>query len=100
MAAPAGAAPRGARRQGPAQGRGPARAGGVTDPRAVPAVWQVFVERGGNHQVEAVQVLGQIDAIEASRALATLAVSAKSDEVRRRATETLRRRDPASGPTC
>ena len=66
----------------------------VTEPRAVPAVWHALVERGGNHQVEAVQVLGQIDAIEASRALATLAVSAKSDEVRRRATETLRRRDP------
>lgn len=66
----------------------------IADPRAVPAVWHALVERGGNHRVEAVQVLGQIDAIEASRALATLAVSAKSDEVRRRATETLRRRDP------
>src|SRR5262249_1312392 len=27
----------------------------VTEPRAVPSVWHVFVERGGNHQVEAVQ---------------------------------------------
>ncbi|HEY2158711.1 MAG TPA: Hint domain-containing protein [Isosphaeraceae bacterium] len=66
----------------------------ITDPRAVPAVWHAFVERGGNHQVEAVQLLGQIDAIEASRALATLAVGSKFAEVRRRATETLRRRDP------
>ena len=66
----------------------------ITDPRAVPAVWHSFVERGGNHQVEAVQLLGQIDAIEASRALALLALHAPTDEVRRRATETLRRRDP------
>ncbi len=66
----------------------------ITDPRAVPAVWHAFVERGGNHQVEAVQLLGQIDAIEASRGLATLAVGSKFVEVRRRATETLRRRDP------
>ena len=72
----------------------------ITDPRAVPAVWHAFVERGGNHQVEAVQLLGQIDAIEASRALATLAVGSKFAEVRRRATETLRRRDPREWADC
>jgi len=42
----------------------------------------------------AVQLLGQIDAPSASRALAILAVAAKSADARRAATETLRVRDP------
>ncbi len=56
--------------------------------------WKVFVDPRGKHHTMAVQLLGQIDAIEASRALATLALLDKSSEVSRRATETLRRRDP------
>ena len=45
------------------------------------------------------QLLGQIDAIEASQGLATLAVGSKFAEIRRRATETLpRHRDPRGGP--
>ncbi len=66
----------------------------ITDPRAVPAIWSVFVTKNTKHHPRAVQLLGQIDAIEASRALATLSIFAPSDDVRRRATETLRRRDP------
>jgi hypothetical protein len=67
---------------------------GVIDPRAVPAVWAVFASGDAAFQAKAVQVLGQIDATQASRALALLAVSERSAEVRRTATETLRRRDP------
>ena len=66
----------------------------ITDPRAVPMIWRILVEKGDANQLQAVQLLGQIDAIEASRGLATLAVFSKKSEVRRRATETLKRRDP------
>jgi hypothetical protein len=66
----------------------------VNDPRAVPSVVAVFVDQNAAHQRVAVQVLGQIDAPAASRALALLAISSPSNEVRRAATETLRGRDP------
>lgn len=66
----------------------------VTDPRAVPSVWAVFARGDAAAQKLAVQLLGQIDSAGASRALATLAVFSDSVEVRRTATETLRRRDP------
>jgi hypothetical protein len=65
----------------------------VTDPRAVPSVWKVFAQHGVGSQPLAVQLLGQIDSIDASRALAKLAVFSASSTVRRRAIETLRRRD-------
>jgi hypothetical protein len=65
----------------------------VTDPRAVPMVWAVFAAGPSDRQAVAVRVFGQIDSAGASRALATLAVFGKSDDVRRAATETLRRRD-------
>lgn len=65
----------------------------VTDPRAVPAVWKVFITDKPGDPVLAVQLLGQIDAPSASRALAVLAVFGKTDQVRRRATETLKQRD-------
>src|SRR5262249_1758729 len=66
----------------------------VSDPRAVPAVLHTFATGAAEQQAGAVQVLGQIDAIAASRALAALAIFGKSDEVRRAGTETLKRRDP------
>jgi hypothetical protein len=66
----------------------------VTDPRAVPAVCRVMGTGGPDHQLVAAQVLGQINAPAAARALAVLAVSGASPEVRQVATETLRRRDP------
>lgn len=65
----------------------------ITDPRAVPMIGTVFAAGGADRQAVAVQLLGQIDAAGASQALAMLAVFGKSAEVRRRATETLKRRD-------
>lgn len=65
----------------------------INDPRAVPMVWAVFATGDETSQKVAVQVLGQIDVAGASRGLATLALFSNSAEVRRIATETLRRRD-------
>ncbi len=66
----------------------------VTDPRAVPTVWAVFGTGDEANQKTAVQTLGQIDSGGASRALALLTVQGKTAEVRRLATEILKRRDP------
>ncbi len=66
----------------------------ITDPRAVPMIWAVFVPRGTSGQRTAVQVLGQIDAPGSSRALALLALRSPSGDVRSQATQTLRQRDP------
>jgi hypothetical protein len=65
----------------------------IIDPKAIPSVYQEF---GGSamDQLIAVQILGQIDAPLASKVIAVLAIYGKSPEVRRRATETLRQRDP------
>jgi hypothetical protein len=66
----------------------------VTDPRAAPMVWVVFAAGADETlQKRAVQLLGQIDAAASSRALAALSFFGVSPEVRRGATETLRRRD-------
>jgi hypothetical protein len=68
---------------------------GVTDPRAVPMIWAVFVSGGGERlQLTAVQMLGQIDGAASSAALATLAILNPEGMVRARAAETLMRRDP------
>jgi hypothetical protein len=68
---------------------------GVTDPRAVPAIWKVFAtSKAPPDQRRAVQLLGQIECAASSRGLALLAVSGESAEVRRAAAETLRWRDP------
>src|SRR5579875_486382 len=68
---------------------------GVTDPRAVPMIWAVFIADGSERsQVAAAQMLGQIDGPAASLALATLAVFNPQGKVRTRAAETLMRRDP------
>ena len=56
-------------------------------------VWATFVMGKHANQAAAVRVLGQIDAPGASQALAMLAVFGGSADVRRIATETLRRRD-------
>ena len=66
----------------------------VTDPRAVPMIWSIFVRGGERQQIAAVQLLGQIDGPSASNGLAALAVFSADAEVRRRATQTLTRRDP------
>ena len=46
----------------------------VTDPRAVPMIWAIFVPGGQRVQVAAVQMLGQIDVPSASNGLAVIAV--------------------------
>ncbi len=61
---------------------------GVTDPRAVPMVWAVFVSRGAEDQRTAVRLLGQIDAPGSSRALALLALKSSHPEVRSEAIQT------------
>ncbi len=66
---------------------------GISDPRAVPAVWASFAAGDASIQEVAVQVLGQIDSPGSTRALALLALAGKSAEVRSKATQTLRRRD-------
>jgi tetratricopeptide (TPR) repeat protein len=68
---------------------------GVTDPRAVPTIWAVFITGGTERsQVAAVQMFGQIDGAASSLALATLAILNPQGSVRARAAETLMRRDP------
>ena len=66
---------------------------GVDDPLAVPSILRVFATNGPD-QPRAVQLLGQVAAPAASRALAILALTAKSASARQAATETLRARDP------
>jgi hypothetical protein len=65
----------------------------VDHPLLVPAVWSTLVTGRNADQPAAVQVLGQIDARDASRALAYLAAFTEDAEVRRIATETLKGRD-------
>ena len=67
---------------------------GVSDPRAVRAIDQVFGNGAASHQLTAVRLFGQIASVDASLALANLAVWGQSPEVRRVATETLTQRDP------
>jgi len=66
----------------------------ITDPRAVPAVWDVFAGGDQRSQLMAVQILGQIDGPAASRAVAAIALFSPFPDVRGRAIETAVRRDP------
>ena len=66
----------------------------ITAPRAVPSVWATFILGKPANLPIALQLLGQIHSADSTRALALLAVMSKSPEVRGRATEILRRRDP------
>jgi hypothetical protein len=71
----------------------------VTDPRAVPMIWVLFVRGDERLQIAAVQLLGQIDGPSASNGLAVLAVLAvfsPATQVRSRAMETLSRCDAVS----
>jgi hypothetical protein len=67
----------------------------IEDPRAVPAVFRELGTGGPIDQNLAIQVFGQVKAPLASKALAALAVYGASAEVRRRATESLKSREPA-----
>jgi hypothetical protein len=66
----------------------------ITDPRAVPMVWNTFARGAEPSQRIAVRIFGQIDAPGASRALALLSVFSPSPEIRSSTVEILRRRDP------
>ena len=66
----------------------------VVEPRAVPAIYAVYGRKGASDQTIAVQLLGQIRSPEASKGLAVLAVYGVNADVRARATQTLRQRDP------
>ncbi|WZO99152.1 polymorphic toxin-type HINT domain-containing protein [Isosphaeraceae bacterium EP7] len=66
---------------------------GVTDPLAVPSIWDVFANSGTSGQRTAAQLFGQIDAPSASHSLALLALYAEKPETRRVALETLRHRE-------
>src|SRR5271165_82772 len=66
----------------------------ITDPRAVPAVWEVLGSGNKSLQLRAVQVLGQIDGLAASRAVAAMALFSPYPDVRGWAIETASRRDP------
>lgn len=66
----------------------------VSDPRAVPSVWRVLATADEPRRARAVQVLGQIDSRNSSRALALLALFAPEAEIRRSSAETLQGRDP------
>ncbi|HEY2156493.1 MAG TPA: hypothetical protein VGH33_12740, partial [Isosphaeraceae bacterium] len=59
---------------GPEPGREPAgrELAGITDPRAVPAIWQTFVKERPARLDLAVRLLGQIDSPESSRRLVAL----------------------------
>lgn len=66
----------------------------VRDPRAVPAVTRVFNTAGlAWSQAWGVRILGRIDAPQAARALAALAIGGRSEAVRQAALEELARRD-------
>jgi tetratricopeptide (TPR) repeat protein len=66
----------------------------ITDPRAVPMLWTVFVGDNARLQVCAAEVLAQIDGPSSSQALASLAVYSNFPAVRGRAAKVLARRDP------
>jgi Pretoxin HINT domain len=66
----------------------------VTDSRAVPAVWIVFVLGGDELQRIGVKLLGQINAARSSRALAMIALTSQSSIVRGEAVKILKGRDP------
>ena len=65
----------------------------ITDERAIPAIWREFGQ-GASDQAIAIQVLGQINAPTSSVTLAFLSIYGVSADIRARATETLRGRDP------
>ena len=65
----------------------------VTDPRAVPMIWGLFIFGSEGSQVAAVSMLSQIEGPASSNALAALAIFSPRADVQRRASESLTRRD-------
>lgn len=69
--------------------------GKLTDPRAVPSIYIEFARGAPADQKIAIQLLGQIKGIDASKTLALMSIYGKTPDVRRNATETLRGREPS-----
>jgi hypothetical protein len=67
---------------------------GIEAPRAVPAIYREFAQGSPTDQEIAVQIFGQIAGPAASKGLAALSIYGTTPEVRRKATETLRGREP------
>lgn len=67
---------------------------GLTDPLAAGAVFRTFATGNLEQQEQAVEILGKLDGIDPSRALASLAVSTSFDRVRLLAADRLAVRDP------
>jgi hypothetical protein len=66
----------------------------VHDPRAVHSIFKVLVLGGPAEQERAVRLLGQIDSPAASHALASLAVTGSTQQIRGRSADELLKRDP------
>ncbi len=65
----------------------------ITDPRAVPMIWALFVPGSETSQLVAVATLNQIDGPAASNALAALAIFSPTAAVQRQASDALGQRD-------
>ena len=66
----------------------------ITDPRAVPMIWQVFGSGSEPIQLAAVALFSQIEGPAASFCLALMAINNSSADVRERAVRALQFRDP------
>jgi tetratricopeptide (TPR) repeat protein len=65
----------------------------ISDPRAVPMIWALYILGSEASQIAAISMLSQIDGPAAANALAALAIFSPRAEVQRRASESLGRRD-------
>jgi tetratricopeptide (TPR) repeat protein len=65
----------------------------VSDPRAVPTIWALFIVGSERSQLAAIEMLGQIDGPAASSTLAALAIFCPRSEVRNHAFDRLLSRD-------
>jgi hypothetical protein len=68
--------------------------GQITDPRSVPMVWAVLARGSQAEERAALQILGQVDAPGASRALCLMSLFSPFPEIRGLSIQILRRRDP------
>ena len=66
----------------------------ITEPRAVPMIWQVFATGSERIQLATVALLSQIEGPAASFCLALMAIDRPSPDVRERAARALQFRDP------
>ena len=77
-------------------GKAEKRLAEVTDTRAVPMIWAIFVRGSEQQELDAVQMLGQIESTSAANGLAAMAVFSPREEVGERAKDALTHVDPRS----